>query len=409
MAVVGGSTPSVSISVPVPQPVTPRPKAPARPQPKPAPQPIVRPPSAAPQPRPIDNWQAVILPWTPGAKRMARRGTPRKYAQYPKSESGILTPEQLLIARNAYENNDLTAWGALGDHLAENGYPNAGAVLSHVGARTPGAQYIAGGARLHGHDVPTGAFRYSLLRDGADLVHRLVLHTGEPNEAHVFTHRFRPERMSRLGKAVAALRLPRRVVKYAGRKKPMRTDGVNQFTQEVLDAHNNSRVNGRWGPSAAKAFAKHPVYDVMADWLAEQNDPREMILRKRDTAGNVERGAEKAGLRFIPSEGSWQPHSIEHEFSDGTKLRVLPMLPAEVTGTFPNRDLSHQLRNGSSPPTHYFVGWEGPGKKWVNALLTRQEFHNFYKGFPEHETSNPDITFDNEPTTQISSEEFDPQ
>lgn len=83
MPVVGGSTPSVAIQVPVPTPVTKKPRAP-----KPA-APATQPtqpddeqqaqPQFTPPPHRKPRWHAVILPWTPGAQKMARAGKPRKY------------------------------------------------------------------------------------------------------------------------------------------------------------------------------------------------------------------------------------------------------------------------------------------------------------------------------------------
>jgi hypothetical protein len=114
-----------------------------------------------------------------------------KYAKVPQSEQGILTPEQLQIAQRAAETDDLTGWGALGDHLAENGYPNAGAVMSKVSTALPDA------IDLHYWDStpndfrqkevldqqrPVGTFVYTVARDGSNLYHHVRLHS--PNGRH---------------------------------------------------------------------------------------------------------------------------------------------------------------------------------------------------------------------------------
>lgn len=115
MAVIGSSTPSVQISVPVPQPVKPRPKAPARPKPATQPQPTPRQPMIQPR-KPVDDWQAVILPWTPGAKRMAR--LPRRVVKYSRPED-----HQAFHSKIMEDPREDTPPLVYADWLEENGKP----------------------------------------------------------------------------------------------------------------------------------------------------------------------------------------------------------------------------------------------------------------------------------------------
>jgi uncharacterized protein (TIGR02996 family) len=127
-----------------------------------------------------------------------------KYAKVPQSEEGVLSPEQLAIAQRAAETGDLTAWGALGDHLAENGYPNTGGVISKFATGHPDTHHAAGPGV--GGWVPEGSnFRYAVYRDGSDLVH--VVNGILPNKTRFsFHHRQRPQptadKLSRRRRAV---------------------------------------------------------------------------------------------------------------------------------------------------------------------------------------------------------------
>lgn len=149
MAVVGGSEPSVAISVPVPTPVTPKPK-PKQPRginprggnPSPdddQPQTAVPHPVSAPRPAPVDNWHAVILPWTPGAKRMRR--LPERVVKYNRALEHKAFQEAI---RSNVWNPDLTARKAYADWLDE-----------HPGEAEPGASDI-----LRHHNGPQLSIRH---------------------------------------------------------------------------------------------------------------------------------------------------------------------------------------------------------------------------------------------------------
>jgi len=198
MPVMGASpTPTVNISVPVPTPVQ-QPRRQPRPQPVPGGTRPSLPP--APQMQPAVRSQptptAFILPYLPSQQRRMSR-SPRKYAKLPPSESGKLSPEQVAIAQQGHDTGDATAWGALGDHLAESGFPGSGGVLSRFAEGHPqatGRPAAPGGVH---NFPPSGRFSFTVLRDGSDLLHyfRLRLPTGE---GYVFTHRVRPvDRMRR--------------------------------------------------------------------------------------------------------------------------------------------------------------------------------------------------------------------
>ncbi len=133
-----------------------------------------------------------------------RNKTPYANAKYPEPEQGILTPEQHAIAQQAFENGDYTATAVLGDHLAESGYPNAGALLSRVGVgynNTPHNYHIT---YFSGPEYttrwPEGRFEYRMIRDGSDLVHLLHLKSDDEGPAHTVMHRVRPQEQANMSR-----------------------------------------------------------------------------------------------------------------------------------------------------------------------------------------------------------------
>jgi uncharacterized protein (TIGR02996 family) len=131
------------------------------------------------------------IPEPPPVDRMARllRGRVR-YAKLSASEEGVLNDEQMQLA-------EAGAWGPLGDHLQENGYPNAGATVSKFATNHPktGTQQDAWVAK----NLPRGTFRYNMIRDGSTLLHYLRMHLPD-GTGKIFWHRVEPkdrDKMSR--------------------------------------------------------------------------------------------------------------------------------------------------------------------------------------------------------------------
>lgn len=129
------------------------------------------------------------------AQRPMKRGNqPQRYAKIPQSEEGVLNKEQFAIARRFFDTGDKTAWGVLGDHLADNGFPNAGAVLSRYGTDDPAAS-ISDFRDPVAQQKPNGWFRYVVIRDGPNLVHHLRMKLG--GELMAFLHRVKPNQQMR--------------------------------------------------------------------------------------------------------------------------------------------------------------------------------------------------------------------
>lgn len=330
MAVIGGSTPQVAVAVPVPTPVQkkPKPKAPAAVTPT-VPEDDQPQPQFTPPPRPRkDNWNAVILPWTPTPKRLSRlqerpikmaapirvayphesahqtltrllgqggRGTPnsrnlgrthrverlpngdmqlvlhrtpvvtahrngqvtlnhggwmsRTTARYmagfagphvrnvsfrggefqilgpngwqryenntpfppeqaPQTEEGQLSSEALhTLHQDGQHTLDTTTLGVVGDMLAEQGHPRAGAVLSRYAERDPGADAhfyhpVHPMNENYGQGLTTpGSFRYTPPHRGEDGtrdgLHRLSVRMPDGRLFHALFGGDMPERMQR--------------------------------------------------------------------------------------------------------------------------------------------------------------------------------------------------------------------
>jgi uncharacterized protein (TIGR02996 family) len=142
----------------------------------------------------------------PTAATFADPPPPPARVRHPDPEAGSLTAEQALLAQRAHESGDRAAWGALGDHLAENGFANAGAVLARHAEDHPasrGGIPITPEANAQTRVVPLdpGHFRYALVRDGADLRHSLRLVTPD-GHAYQFFHTA-PRNWKELGRLFA--------------------------------------------------------------------------------------------------------------------------------------------------------------------------------------------------------------
>lgn len=87
-----------------------------------------------------------------------RRKLPRKYANRPGPVRGLLTPEQLSIAKSAMRKGGRVGWGVLGDALQEAGHLYPGMVLSKVGTGHPNATDKMYTTSI---TVPEGGFEYS--------------------------------------------------------------------------------------------------------------------------------------------------------------------------------------------------------------------------------------------------------
>lgn len=116
---------------------------------------------------------------------------PKPRLRVPDSEGGSLSPEQIAIAEQAHQTGDHAAWGALADHLADNGYPSTGATISRLAEGNENAHrqdLPQNDARPQQEYPPRGKFNYAVLRDGVDHVHivRLRLPSGV---GHTFSHR----------------------------------------------------------------------------------------------------------------------------------------------------------------------------------------------------------------------------
>ncbi len=250
----------------------------------------------------------------------------RKYAKAPPSEEGVLNPEQLAIAEHAHQNNDLTGWGVLGDHLAENGYPVAGSILSKVGSKHPSSMYVAGGMNIS--RLPVGGFLSRMIRDGSDLIHHLVLKTEPGSEAHTFTHRIRPNEREQMSRR-----------KRYGRAPADEVQGIAQGqggSGGSYDPHNQSDM-------------------ILADKLADHDDPLEMIVRRdleyRGT-GNYQHGFRRHRETGGFGPRNDEPHSVYP--IEGGSLTVFPHVNgAHVNWTVNPRRVRTPHGVGSSHDAEY--------------------------------------------------------
>ncbi len=323
---IGGPRPTVTVTVPVP--VEKRPKQGQAPQPQKSRAPVsFGPPPQAPQPapaqpapvpqQPVPGPRAIIFPWSPapqGKVRQSRTG-PKRYSSPHAAENGRLNPEQLGMAEQATASGDWTNWGALADHLQENGYPNTGDVIARVAAGDEGTSYDTYHHEPHverggvGAAVEHGGFEHRLSTGRNGPLRSVAVRLG--NRVHVFRHRVEPL-PGMTPPLRSGRRLPSKVVRYVVKRYGrLRTVGeYGGITRSFIDAIDNPPPRMPFQPSSTY---EHPL--ILADFLQDEDDPRATVLRRAE-----ERDMPHLSNGFGGRTGYHlrDEHAVEGDFGDLT-------------------------------------------------------------------------------------------